>query len=156
MLNCHLHAPAALLIAKEKLIPNRCEAVWAPEPVLMWWRREQFCTFHKYKPIIRSLVWFNSPYSLHNLKIYVINRTLEFSFRRKLNINCDTNPDVLLPQIDIWYRLFYPSYMPLLRDATAPLTSHLAASGRPGIMRSVCEGTSFTFPSFRMKDGHVF
>jgi hypothetical protein len=62
-----------------------------------------------------------------------MNRMLEFSFRSKLNRNCDRNPALRLLQIYMRYRLIYPSYMPLLHDATSPLSSHLVANGRRGI-----------------------
>jgi len=32
-----LHAPAALLLGKEPLVPIGWEAEWAPEPVWTWW-----------------------------------------------------------------------------------------------------------------------
>jgi hypothetical protein len=37
-----LHAPAALLVGKELLIPIVQEAGWAPEPVRTRWWREKF------------------------------------------------------------------------------------------------------------------
>jgi len=35
-----LHAPAALPLGKEPLVPTEYEAGWDPEPVWTWWREK--------------------------------------------------------------------------------------------------------------------
>jgi hypothetical protein len=42
--SCQFHAPAALPPGKEPPVPIGYEAGWAPEPVWMLWRRENFWT----------------------------------------------------------------------------------------------------------------